>query len=141
VISVAMEEDLVARLIAAPPVAALCGERWSWFGRQRGDSVPAGSLTKISPGREWTHDGPDQLDRPRVQIDIWAASDLACAAAARAVRDEMEQARIAGSTKFHPAQLSGEGWDEEVDAAQAGGLGGERLFRIRMDFLFYHEEN
>lgn len=128
----AMEENLVSRLVALGTTA---GSRVSWFGRQRGDALPAIQLTKVYPGRDWTMAEPDNLDRPRVQIDCWAASAGAAATLARAVRSGMESSATVSTTLFHPAMLDGEGWDEEESPD-----GGARLFRVRMDFQFYHEE-
>ena len=130
-----MEEALITRLAGVSAVADLVDDRISWFARVRGDGVPALSLGKISPGREWTHDGPSGLDRPRVQIDHWAATETEAVALARAVQAEMEvQADVAG-TRFHPAMLDGEGWTDEGEQD-----GGAPLFRISRDYFFYHEQ-
>lgn len=129
-----MEEDLIARLAGVSSIAALVGDRISWFGRQRGDALPALMLSKISPGREWTHTGPDGLDRPRVQFDCWAAGDGDAAALARALRDALELSADVGTTRFHPAMIDGEGWSD--DGEQDGGA---QLFRISQDYLFFHE--
>lgn len=130
-----MEEDLVARLGADATIAGLCGVRISWFGRQRADVLPALALTKVSPGREYDHDGADGLDNPRVQVDCWTDDPDDLLALRDAVLAEMEASATTGGTTFHPATLEGEGWDEEVNPD-----GGQRLFRARLDFRFFHEE-
>lgn len=130
-----MEADLIARLIADAGVAAVAGTSVSWFARNRADELPALVLSKISPGREWTHSGPDNLDRPRVQFDAYARVQEDAAALATAVQVLMEAGGDEGTTRFHPAQLEGEIWSDEGE--QDGGL---PLFRISQDFLFYHEE-
>lgn len=131
-----MEEALVARLAAAPAVAAVVGSRISFFGRQREDILPALMLTTIDPGREWTHAGPDWLDRAMVQFDCWGSTPAQVVALKTALRDVLEIAATAGGIKFHPAMLTSERWDEEVNPD-----GGQRLFRISLDYLFYHEES
>lgn len=130
-----MEEALVARLVAATAITALVGQRVSWFERQRGDALPALTLTKVSPGRDYAHDGADGCDGPRVQIDCWANTDSHALALRNALIAEMEQGAVVGGVTFHPAQLELESWvgEETVD-------GGERLFRAILDFQFYHEE-
>lgn len=130
-----MQADLVTRLTGASAIAALCGQRVSWFWRQRGDAVPAISLTLISPGREWTHAGPDGLDGPRVQFDLWARTFDQVTALKAAVLAEMEQLREAGGTRFHEGWLESERWVSEGEQD-----GGEMLLRIALDFMFYHEE-
>jgi len=131
----AFEEALVARLTGASAVSALVGSRVSFFGRQRADSLPTISLTKVSPGRQWSHDGPDNLDRARVQVDCWALTDTAALALSRAVLGVLEVSATVGSTVLHPAMLDGESFDEELSAE-----GGARIFRVRQDFMIYHEE-
>lgn len=131
----AMQHDLVMRLQLAAEVGALAGDRVSWAGFQRGDGLPGIALYMISPGREWTHSGPDGLDRPRVQVDCRAATIEAAFELARAVRDELETAADVGGTRFHPAMLDGEGFIDEGEQD-----GGDPLFRVSQDFLFHHEE-
>lgn len=130
-----MEEALVNRLVASAGVAQFAHDRVSWFGRQRGDGLPALTLALVSPGREWTHGGPDNLDRAWVQFDCWADSAAGAVSLGRAVRAEMEQAATVLGVTFHPAMLVGQATDDETNPD-----GGARLFRVRMDFQFYHEE-
>lgn len=127
-----MEEALVARLVAAGTTAA---DRISWFGRVRGDGLPAVELTLISPGEEWTHDGPDGLDRPRVRFDIYAATDVGAVALGRAIRAEMQGEATVGGVLFHPARLEA---SRMLDAEEE--TGGDPLFRLQHEYLFYHEE-
>lgn len=127
-----MEEALVARLTA---VATPAGDRVSWFERVRGDALPALTLTKVSPGREYTHDGPDGLDGPRVQIDSWAATPEDAAGLSRAVLPVMEAGADVGGVRFHPAELVGETWLAEGEQD-----GGAPIYRVMQDFIFYHEE-
>lgn len=131
----AMEEDLVARLVADAGVSALVGEAVSWFERNRDDALPALVLTKVSPGRDYTHGGADGLDGPRVQFDCLGRTGTEAVALKRAVVACMEQAATVGDTLFHIAFLEGENW-----IAQGEQDGGEALFQLSLDFIFYHEE-
>ena len=128
-----MEEDLVARLTSAQAVAAIVGDNVNWFERTRGAFAEL-TLFKVSPGREWNHNGPDGLDRPRIQFDCWAGSAETAAALGRAVVGEMEQARAVGGTRFWPGQLLAEDWTSEGEDG-----GGTPVFRARLDFEFFHE--
>lgn len=134
----AMEEALVSRLrLALRHLLAKDGfglPAVSWFGPVRGDALPSLSLTKISPGRSWTHSGPDGLDRPRVQFDCRARSETEVVALARALTAEMERTVEAGGWRFHEAEFDGERWISEGEQD-----GGQKLFRIQLDFLFFHE--
>ncbi|MDP3550611.1 MAG: DUF3168 domain-containing protein [Novosphingobium sp.] len=130
-----MEEDLVARLVADAGVSAIVDEAVSWFERNRDDALPAVVLQKVSPGREYSHDGPDGLDGPRVQFDCLGRTMDEAAALKRAVLACMEQGATVGDTVFHIAFLEGENW-----ISQGEQDGGEALFQLSLDFIFYHEE-
>ena len=123
-----MEENLVARLSALATGATV-----DWFDRPRG-SFPAIVLTKVSPGRDWTMDGPDGLDEPRVQIDCWSRRKDEAAGLARSVLAELEQERTVGTTLFHPASLESERY--AADDLDGGGV----AYRVQQDFMFYHQE-
>lgn len=129
----AMEEALVARLVAA--LGATVGSRVSWFERQRSDALPALTLNPVSPGRDYDHAGADGLDFPRVQIDCWADRADTVQALRRAVRAEMETAADVSGVRFHPAFVENDTWigADEQDS-------GLPLFRVILDFQFYHEE-
>lgn len=130
-----MEEDLVARLVADAGVSAVVDEKVSWFERARDDALPVLVLTKVSAGRDYTHGGADGLDGPRVQFDCLGRTDAEALALKRAVVACMEQAATVGDTLFHNAFLEGETW-----IAQGEQDGGEALFQLSLDFIFYHEE-
>lgn len=137
-----MEADLVARLDADAGTGVLVGRdaddvaSISWGLLVQGAPWPALVLTKVSPGRDYTHGGPDGLDGPRVQIDVLAETDIAADALAKAVIACMEGAGTVGGTTFHHGFLEGESWVDEGEQA-----GGKALFRIVLEFTFYHEEN
>ncbi len=128
-----MEEALVARLRAATAVAAIAGPRTSWFERPRKGGFPCIVLTEVSPGREWTHEGPDGLDRPRVRFDCWAESDTTALALSRAVLTEMEQPRTVADWVFHEAAIEARRTDiDDLD-------GGTKVFRVQMELSFFHQ--
>jgi Protein of unknown function (DUF3168) len=129
-----MEAALITRLNAVPAITGLTGDRISWFDRVRGDGLPALVLTQISPGREYTHDGPDELDRPRVRFDCWADDQVSAKALARAVLTTMESAADVGDVRFWPAELQ-----VARDLPEAEQDGGAALFRVQQEFLFFHE--
>lgn len=135
-----MQADLLTRLGAVAGLSAL-GTRISWMERSRRvtPEFPALVATMVSPGRDWTHDGPDGLDRPRVQFDLYGKSVDQLRDLFDALRDELETAPFvdvggAGGTRFHPAML-----DTQRDMPAEDLSDGTRIFRISADFYFYHE--
>ena len=136
-----MEEALLARLRAAPTLVPFTGDRWDWYDRPRlddddgGETIPAGSLTLVDPGEEWTHDGPDGLDEARVRFELWARDKATLVAAKRALRSEMHKPREVEGWRFHEGSLELERTDKDD-----GDQGSDALFRVTMDYLFYHEE-
>ena len=128
----AMEEALVGRLRAA---LGLDAGRVSWFERQRGEGLPAITLNKVYPGRDYSHGGHDGLPGPRVQFDCWGGTAAGAVALSRAVLAEMEQSATVDGVRLTPGQLEMETWAGEDKAD-----GGQRLFRAILDIQFYHEE-
>jgi hypothetical protein len=137
----AMEEDLVARLAGDAAIGAAIGRdaddvpSISWGLPLQGASRPWLVLSKVSPGRDYTHGGADGLDGPRVQFDVLADTDVATATLARAVCTVMQQAAEVGGTRFHEGFLEAETWIDEGEQE-----GGGAVFRVSQDFTFYHEE-
>lgn len=132
-----MHEDLLTRLNAVAGLSSL-GGRIAWFERPRKSTpeFPALVLTFVSPGREWTHDGPDDLERPRVQFDLYGPSPAALRTLFKTLRTEMERMPHVdiGTTRFHPAAL-----DSQRDMPAEDLTDGVRIFRISADFQFFHE--
>ena len=128
--------DLVTRLRTDAALATLLGQRIAWFENARswGETYPQLVLQEISPGREYTHNGPDGLDEPRVQFDIYAESGTAIEAIEVALLAEMEREAVQGGTRFHFAFLQGRRMLPPDDLANQ-----TRVLRMSMDFNFFHE--
>lgn len=106
-----MERDLITRLLAVAEIAALVGDRVSWFELARPDpgdtwsaALPAILLTNAAPGQSWTHQGPNALINPRVQIDVYSEIDGTTEALADLIKAEMQRLDevVAGDTRFLP---------------------------------------
>lgn len=128
--------DLRTRLLGDAGLAALVGERIAWFEAGRSwAEYPAIVLQEISPGREYTHAGPDGLDEPRVQFDIFAIGGVSAFEVEAALMAAMEQGAVeAGGTRFGFGFLEGR---RMLDPADLGG--GVRVQRLSLDFSFFHE--
>jgi hypothetical protein len=127
--------DLVARLRGNSALAAKLGTRIAWFENARswGDTYPQLVLQEITPGREYTHDGPDGLDEPRVQFDIFALKGTDIEAVEAALLTAMESEADQGGTRFEPGKLEGRRMLPSDDLADQ-----TRVLRLSMDFTFFH---
>ncbi|MFO6447864.1 DUF3168 domain-containing protein [Erythrobacter sp. NE805] len=128
-------QDLLARLRETEALAAVFGTRIAWFEASRSwEAFPRLVLQEISPGREYTHDGPDGLDGPRVQFDIYAETDAGLLAGETALIAAMETTADKGGTRF------GMGFLEARSSPEPGDLANDRrILRLSLDFTFYHE--
>lgn len=129
-----MQAALILRLNAAAAITAITADRISWFDRVRGDGLPALALQTVSPGRDYTHAGADGLDGPRVRFDCWAGDEVTARALAGACITEMERPAEFGGVKFWPGELAA---DRDLPEPEAEG--GQALFRVQLEFIFYHE--
>lgn len=127
--------DLVARLRGDAALAATFGNRIAFFEAARSWSAyPQLVLQEISPGREYTHQGADELDNPRLQFDIFAEDDASLLAGEAALIAEMEATVDQDGTRFHHAFLEGRSMPDPGDLAN-----NRRVLRLSLDFTFYHE--
>lgn len=128
-------QDLIARLRADAALAAAFGTRIAFFEAARSwTAYPQLVLQEVSPGREYTHNGPDGLDGPRVQFDIYATDDASLLAAETALMAEMESEVTVGGTKFHHGYLEARSMPDPGDLANQ-----RRILRLSLDFTFFHE--
>lgn len=135
-----MEANLVARLAANAGVSAAVGRlsgiaSISWGLPIQGAPLPWLVITKIDPGRDYTHSGADGLDGPRLQFDALGETQDAALALANAVMTAIETGGTQGTTKFYPGFLEAENW---IDEGQLEG--GRQLYRLSRDYLMHHEE-
>lgn len=129
-----MHGDLRMRLKDDAGVAAIVGDAVRWFEKNRTDSYPCVILNTIDAGRDYTHDGPDPLEYPRVQIDCYGTTPAEADALSLVVRAAMEAAGTWGATRFGPGFLESENSFTEGEQD-----GGQRLTRLSLDFTFYHQ--
>jgi Protein of unknown function (DUF3168) len=128
-----LRRDLKNRLSSVPLVQAE-SVPVAWIERPRSKGFPAIVLQVISANRDYTHSGPDNLDRPRIQIDYWGYDLNALDDLANAVRAEMEQVRDIGSTRFEMGfEVGDRDYDPEILAN-----GNETLWHISRDYMFYY---
>lgn len=127
-----LQAALRARLKAA---TGLTTTKIEWGDVPQLSALPYLRLTKVSPGREWTHDGPDALVNPWVQIDIFAASNASAATLSAAVQAEMERltdTTVSGWIFKPPGMLVGDQWPGPEDLS-----GGGKAYRVTHDYRFW----
>lgn len=129
-------EDLITRLRGDAALAAALGTRIAFFENARswGETYPQLVLQEVTPGREYTHEGPDGLDGPRVQFDIYALSGADIETVEAALLAEMETPGTTGQTRFDIGFLEGRSMLPTDDLANQ-----TRVLRLSMDFTFFHE--
>jgi hypothetical protein len=127
-----MRVDLVNRLLAAAPVAAIVGDEVTWDQRVRGGSIPAIVLYEITPGREYNFDGPDRTHGSRIQFDCMGLRVGDYDPLFEAVLAEMEQTKTVGSTFFGMSFLAAKRSMAFVDVDGIGSVGG-----ISADFFVW----
>lgn len=128
-------QDLLARLRGDAALAAAFGTRIAFFEAGRSwTGYPRLVLQEVSPGREYTLTGPDGLDAPRVQFDIYAETDATLLAGEAALLAEMESPATQGGTRFAPGFLDARSMPDPGDLANQ-----RRILRLSLDFTFYHE--
>jgi len=130
-----MEEALHDRLIADAAVGPLIGDRAAWGERIEAESLPALVLNRVTAGRDYDHDGNDGLQTPIIQIDCLGSSYIAARALACKVIDAVEPAATEGGIEFGQSFLQA---DRDMDPVDLPG--GERAFRVSLDFLIFYKE-
>jgi hypothetical protein len=130
-----LQAALRARLVADAAIASVVGQRVYWGIRPQGTPLPAIVLTKVAPGQEWTHAGPDTMVNPWVQIDVYADNYPSAGGVIDAVQAEMQRldrVEIEAWEFVPPAVLTNEQWPG-VEGLPEGGL----AHRVTQDYRFW----
>lgn len=123
-----MEEALRAKLLANAAIAAMV-KKIAWVERPEGSLLPSITLTQVGAGREYTHDGADNLTAPLVQFDLWAASQWQVIQLERLVTAEMETASGGAGVVFGVSFLESQHDFDPEDIA-----GGGQVYRRIQDW-------
>jgi hypothetical protein len=134
----AWEEDLRARLLGLPALAAIT-DKVSWYDLPRGLWRAAVLLTDVAPGESWTHEGPMALANPRVQFDCYAEAEADARTLGRIIKAELQRTDevTIGETIFQPpAQLNIRLRSRE-ELAGSDSQPARELYRVLQDFSFF----
>lgn len=131
-----MEEALIARLRASAAVIAVAGKiatraAIDLHERKSNDkaSFPAVVVTINSPGKTYSQDGPDPIQRRLVRFECFGLSAYDTILLKRAVTDEMEGAKLVQGVQFSRGQLK---FERSFDPEDVGTL---RIFRTLIDLV------
>lgn len=128
-----MEEALRLKLLANPAIAAMVAAV-AWGARPDATALPAITLSQVSAGRNYTHEGADDLTDPLIQFDYWGRSQWEVIQLERLVTAEMETAATVSGVAFGAAFLeSQQDFDpEDID-------GGATVYRRIADWRVYSQ--
>ena len=122
---------LRARLIAAPPVAALVAQRIYWVDRPQASALPAITLQTIFDGRPQHMSGLVGLDQANVQIDVWGTSYSQVTQITEAVIAALLPAQTGNGTVFQRAFI-----DSITDRGER--VETQFIHRTQIDFIIHH---
>jgi Protein of unknown function (DUF3168) len=132
-----MEQALLKRLLEDAALAALVGESVAWEDRPQDDTFPGISLQVISNPRDQHMQGFQQLERTRVQADVWALSY----GDKKAVTEALVAAAVPAG-EFHG--ITFDRADIAADADRPSGApegdGKPFIYRRQIDFIIWHSQ-
>ena len=123
-----------ARLLANGALAGLV-TKIAWGGLPQATVLSYLRLTKAGAGRSWTHSGPDPLVNPRVQVDVYAATEAALGPIGAALQGEMERldrVTVGGWQFLPPGIIINEIWQGPEDL-----IGGGTAYRLIHEYSLW----
>ena len=129
-----MEEALLARIKADSAIAAIIGTKAYWNDRKDTDGLPCVVLTKVTPGRRYTHGGADDLFDCAVQMDCLGSLPRNVWALKRALIAAIEPAATVSGVSFGQSFLQAERDMPPTDLPDG------RVYRVSLDFLIFYKE-
>lgn len=128
-----MDEVLTAQLLAASALTALVGTRITWEERPQLEALPSITLTVSSAPRAYHHAGASNLQRSRIQADIWGARAADVLAIKRALITAVE-----GLNTSKPAPIAGAFIENSFATEPEDMGGGAKVFRRIVEFFVWH---
>lgn len=128
-----MEEALTKRLLASTALGAWVGKSIFWGAKPEGKPSPYITMQIAARNRDYTHDGPDDLQYPRIQFDVYGKSKAEVTKISRVLLTEMERPQEVDDIVFEESLLAYES-DADAERSEAG----TPKFRNTMDFMVPH---
>lgn len=142
--SLAVEHDLVAWLKAEPAVFALVADRVEPLGSDQGTANPRITYQRIDTDRYNALVGAGVLPHPRIQLDIWADTEIKCRQIGEAIRGTRATPRLDGFAGYlQPTGKKVQACrcvDERADYTPPQDQSSVGEYRLSMDFVIHHED-
>lgn len=133
-----MEEDLLTYLFSQSGVTARLGTRINWNKRPQGGALPAAILRVITDTSSYSMEGDNNLDRTRVQVDVYAEEYSTAKLAARAIDAALKSHQgTTGNTSFRG--VFKDGGRDDFEASTALSQDAERYHRVSADYIVHHK--
>lgn len=129
-----MEDALTSYLLGQTALTTLVGQRITWDERPQLESLPAVILTVASATVDYHHGGRSNLQRARVQADVWGASAAQVVTVKRALITAVE----AMTTSNTGAVIVRAFIENDFSSAPEDTGGGSRVFRRIVEFFVWH---
>ena len=129
-----MEEALTSYLLGTSALTARVGQRINWDERPQLEALPAITLSISSAPVAYHHGGRRDLQRVRVQADVWGSAPGEVLAAKRALITAVEAINTAAPVGvMHGAFI-----ENDFTAGREDMGGGGRVFRRIVEFFVWH---
>jgi hypothetical protein len=131
------EADLVTRTVAIG-LPGITADQVSWRERRARGILPAVVLHRISPGRDYTHDGANAFEEPRIQFTILGRSPAEVEAIEKVLVPALEAPATVGDTYFGNGFLNASP-DLDPQEIEGGTDGAGKVFWRAPDFTLFHQ--
>lgn len=130
-----LEPAVAARLLAAPDVTSIAGQRIGWLQRL---ATPCVSLTIVSDPRPQHYRGFQRVRQTDIQADCWADNPGAAAALREAVIAALVPAATRNGVTFQRGRVENIRHGAEREPAGSAGRPDAVLYRESIDFILTH---
>ena len=129
-----MEDALTSYLLGQTALTTLVGQRITWDERPQLEALPSVILTVASAPIDYHHGGRANLQRARVQADVWGIRPSQVLAIKRALITAVE----AMTTSNTGAVIVRAFIENDFSSAPEDTGGGGRVFRRIVEFFVWH---
>lgn len=132
-----IKQSVRTRLLQSATITALVGANVFTGRSDQGQALPRINIQRISGGQEHDLDGAAANANPRIQIDCYAATDIACDTLADAVRNMLDGYTGVMGTHFVDVAYQDDrhdGEDAPIDGSDVA------TYRVTQDYFIRYTE-